>query len=115
MTDMKRFIEDMSKAELHVHMVGSRRSRKARGSGPPAGWKPALPGARGPGLSFVCNQGEIWERPLLTAGSGASCEEGTFLASRGQVSENGDRSFHIPMYVTLGNLHPHPARRTASW
>ena len=115
MTDMKRFIEDMPKAELHVHVEESRRSRKARGSGPPAGWKPALRGARGPGPRFVRDQDKIWGGPLLTAGSGASCEEGTFLASRGQVSENGDRSFHIPMYVTPRNLHPHPARRTASW
>ena len=58
--------------------------------------RPALPGARGPGLSFVCNQDETGGRPLLTAGTGASCEEGTFLASRGQVSENGVRSFHFP-------------------
>ena len=115
MTDMKHFIEAMPNAELQVHMEGSRRSRKARGSGPPAGWKPALRGARGPGPRFVRDQDKIWGGPLLTAGSGASCEEGTFLASRGQVSENGDRSFHIPMYVTPRNLHPHPARRTASW
>ena len=51
--------------------------------------------ARGPGLSFVCNQDETWGRLPLTAGAGASCEEGTFLASRGQVSENEVRSFHI--------------------
>ena len=29
------------------------------------------------------------------AGSGALCGAGTFLASRGQVSENGVRSFHL--------------------
>ena len=79
-------------------LPGSQPCGRRRTSIPSPGVEPASPHsqeARGPDLSFVCNQDKIWGRMLLTAGSGASCEEGTFLAGCGQVSENEVRSFHI--------------------
>ena len=79
--------------------------------------------ARGPGkalglrLGFVRDRGETGGGPLLAAGSGASCEKGTFLASRGWVSRNGVRSFHIhgQWASPKKKRPPAAARRTASW